>query len=89
MAADVADLQPAAGISRNQASCPNKLQATKSSSLIVRTVQVEGASMLCDVARGITRPLVPLVDRAAVFHPQRGPPLHMCHQTYGVCIVCL
>jgi hypothetical protein len=40
----------------------------KSSSLTVRTVQVEGASLLCDVARGITRPLVPLVDRPAVFH---------------------
>jgi hypothetical protein len=39
----------------NQASCPS-------------TVQVEGASMLCDVADGITRPLVPLADRPAVFH---------------------
>jgi hypothetical protein len=43
-------------------------QATKSSSLIVWTVQVEGASLMCDVACGITRPLVPLVDSAAVFH---------------------
>jgi hypothetical protein len=34
----------------------------------VRTVQVEGASLLCDVARGIIRPLVLLVDRPAVFH---------------------
>jgi hypothetical protein len=68
----VADMQLAAGISfsrlaANQTSCPSTLQATKSS-LAVRAVQVEGASLLCDVARGITRPLVPLADRAAVFH---------------------
>ena len=56
----------------NQASCPSTLQAAKSSSLSVRTVQVEGASLLCDVARGITRPLVPLVDRPAVFHAIHG-----------------
>jgi transposase InsO family protein len=73
MAAGVADVQPAAGISfhrmaANQVSCPSTLQAAKSSALSVRTVQVEGASLLCDVARGITRPLVPLADRPAVFH---------------------
>jgi hypothetical protein len=66
-------VQPTAGISfhkmaANQASCPSTLQAAKSSSLTVRSVQVEGASLLCDVARGVTRPLVPLVDRPAVFH---------------------
>jgi hypothetical protein len=69
----VADVQPATGVSfhrmaANQVSCPSTLQVTKSSSLSVRTVQVEGASLLCDVARGITRPLVPLEDRPAVFH---------------------
>jgi hypothetical protein len=73
VAASVADVQPATGVSfhrmvGNQVSCPSMLQATKSSSLSVRTVQVEGASLLCDVARGITRPLVPLKDRPAVFH---------------------
>ncbi len=62
----VADVQPAAGISfskmaANQASCPSTLQATKkSSSVTVRSVQVEGASLLCEVARDITSPLVPL-----------------------------
>jgi hypothetical protein len=71
--AGLADVQPAAGISfhrmvANQASCPSTLQVAKSSSLSVRIVQVEGASLQCDVARGITRPLVPLVDRPAVFH---------------------
>jgi hypothetical protein len=68
----VADMQLAAGISfsrlaANQTSCPSTLQATKSS-LAERAVQVEGASLLCDVAHGSTRPLVPLADRAAVFH---------------------
>jgi hypothetical protein len=72
VAAGVADVQPAVGVSfhrmaANQASCPSTLQTAKSSSLTVRTVQVEGASLLCDVACGITRPLVPLVDRLAVF----------------------
>ncbi len=69
----MADVQPATGVSfhrmaANQASCPNMLQAAKSSSLSERTVQVEGASLLCNVVRGITRPLVPLVDMPAVFH---------------------
>jgi hypothetical protein len=69
----LADVQPLAGVSfhrmaANQASCPSTLQAAKSSSLSVRTVQVEGDSLLYDVARGITRPLVPLVDRPAIFH---------------------
>jgi transposase InsO family protein len=73
LAAGVADVQPVVGISfhrmaANQAGCPSTLQAAKSSSLIVRTVQVEGASLVCDVAHGITRPLLPLVDRLAVFH---------------------
>jgi hypothetical protein len=73
VAASVADVQPATGVSfhrmaANQVSCPSTLQAAKTSSLSVRTVQVEGASLLCDVARGITRPLVPLEDRPAVFH---------------------
>ncbi len=69
----VADAQPAVCVSfhkmaANQVSCPSTLQAARSSSLTVRTVLVEGASLLCDVKRGITRPLVPLVDRPAVFH---------------------
>jgi hypothetical protein len=49
--AGVADVQPAVGVSfhrmaANQVSCPSTLQASKSSSLTVRTVQVEGASLL-------------------------------------------
>jgi hypothetical protein len=59
VAASVADVQLATGvffhrIAANQVSCPSRLQATKSSFLSVRTVQVEGASLLCDVACGIT-----------------------------------
>jgi hypothetical protein len=45
-----------------------KVQATKSSSLKVRNVQEERASLLGDVAHGITRALVPLEDRPAIFH---------------------
>jgi hypothetical protein len=73
VAASVADVQPATGVSfhkiaANHASCPSTLQVAKPSSLSVRTVQVEGASLRCDVACGITRPLVPAEDRPAVFH---------------------
>jgi hypothetical protein len=73
VAASVADMQPAVGVSfhrmaANQASRPSMLQAANSSSLTVRTVQIEGASLLCNVARGFTWTLVPQVDRQAVFH---------------------
>ncbi len=90
MAAGVVDVQPAVGISfhsmaANQVNCPSMLQAAKSSYLTVRTVQVEGASLLCDVARGITRPLVPLVDRPAVFHAIHT---HTCHQANCLHFLC-
>ena len=66
-------MQPAVGISfhkmvANQPNCPSTLQAAKSSSLIVRTVRVKGVSLLCAVARGISRPLVQLLSRPAMFH---------------------
>jgi hypothetical protein len=96
MAAGVVDMQPAAGISfsrmgANQASCPSTLQATKSSSLTVRTVQVEGASLLCDMARGITRPLVSLVDRGAIFHAIHSVahPRDTHHKKHDGCTLCL
>jgi hypothetical protein len=59
MDSGVANVQSAAGISftrmaANQASCPSTLRATKSSA---PTFQVDGVSLLCDVAFGITRPL--------------------------------
>jgi hypothetical protein len=73
VAACVAEVQPAAGFSfskmaANQTNCPSTLHATKSSSLTVRADKVEGTSLLCDEARGITRPLVPLAERQAIFH---------------------
>ena len=66
-------MQLAVGISflkmaANQTNCPSTLQAANSSSLTVRTDQVEGASLLCNVAHSITGPLVPMVDRPAVLH---------------------
>jgi hypothetical protein len=77
-------MQPPLGISfskmaANQVSCPSTLQASKSSSLTVRNVQVEGASLLCDVARVIKRPLVPELDKPAVFqaiHIMAHPGIH-------------
>jgi transposase InsO family protein len=43
------------------------LQASKSSSLQLRAVQVMGASLLCDFSTGVPRPLIPVVDRQKVF----------------------
>ncbi len=95
VAASVADVQPATGVSFhkmavNQANCPSTLQAAMSSSLSVRTIQVEGASLLCDVARGITRPLVPLEDRPAVFHAIHNvahPGLRATRRMMSACFV--
>ncbi len=96
VAASVADMKPAAGVSFHkmtaiQARCPSTLQAAKSSSLSVRTVQVKGASLLCDVARGITRPLVPVEDRPAVLHAIHNVAhqRHTCYKTYAVCTFCV
>jgi hypothetical protein len=60
----VADLR---GIAACQASCQSTLQASKSSSLLIRTCDVEGISVLCDVSTGRLRPLVPEPDRLVVF----------------------
>jgi hypothetical protein len=81
VAASVADMQPAVGVSfhrmaANQASRPSMLQAANSSSLTVRTVQIEGASLLCNVARGITWTLV----------PQCGASRHTFYQEDDNCI---
>ncbi len=79
VAAGVADVQPAAGISfsrmaANQASCPSTQQATKSSSLTVRTVLVEGAILLCEVVCAITSPLVPPRTDLQFFQPSPAWP---------------
>ncbi len=44
------------------------LQASKSSSLQLRAVEVMGASLLCDFSTGVPRPLIPVADRQKVFN---------------------
>jgi transposase InsO family protein len=56
-----------AAIAAHQQSCPATLQASKSSSLRLQAVEVMGASLLCDTLTGSPRPLIPTVDRKAVF----------------------
>ncbi len=65
----VADLK---GIAACQASCQSTLQASRSSSLQVKTCNVEGVSVLCDVSTGRLRPLVPEADRLVVFQSIHG-----------------
>lgn len=59
-------------MAEHQTTCTSTLQACKSSSLMVQPIQVEGASLLCDVARGRVRPIVPIQDRVAIFHAIHG-----------------
>ncbi len=61
-----------AAIAEHQLSCPATLQASKSSSLQLQAVEVMGASLLCDTSTGSPRPLVPTVDRKAVFDAFHG-----------------
>ncbi len=65
----VADLR---GIAARQASCKSTLQASRSSSLLIRTCEVEGVSVLCDVSTERLRPLVPEPDRLVVFRSIHG-----------------
>ncbi len=67
----VADLH---GIAFRQSSCPCMLQASKSPSLQVRTCEVEGVSVLCDIFTGHLPPLVPEADRPLVFKAIHGVP---------------
>jgi hypothetical protein len=93
--AGVAEVQPPPKISfskmaANQAANPSTLQAIKSSSLTVRIVQVEWASLLCDIVWGITRPLVPEVDRPSVFqaiHSVAHPGMCSTKQMISACFV--
>jgi hypothetical protein len=49
------------------------MQLAKSSlSLLLQSVTVQGALLLFDVSRGVTRPVVPLCDRLAVFRAIHG-----------------
>jgi hypothetical protein len=57
-----------AAIADHQRSCQVTLQASKSSSLQLRAVEVMGASLLCDFSTGVPRSLIPVVDRQKVFN---------------------
>jgi hypothetical protein len=61
------DMLDFAAIAEHQRSCQVTLQASKSSSLQLRAVEVMGASLLCDFSTGVPRPLIPVVDRQKVF----------------------
>jgi transposase InsO family protein len=50
-----------------QLSCPSTQQAKASSALLVQPINVQGTRLLCDMSRGLTRPLVPEQDRPVVF----------------------
>ncbi len=56
-----------AALAAHQAACPLTHRAASSTSLQIEKRVVGGVELLCDVSRGGVRPLVPLVDRAAVF----------------------
>jgi hypothetical protein len=55
-AGEVIDL---AAIAAAQAACTSTQQAARTSSLHVKTFEVEGVSLLCDTSTGAARPLVP------------------------------
>jgi transposase InsO family protein len=62
------DMLDFAAIADHQKSCQVTLQASKSSSLQLRAVEVMGASLLCDFSTGMPRPLIPVADRQKVFN---------------------
>ncbi len=61
-----------ADMAARQLACPLVRQMRSSLTLQVQELNVQGARLLCDVSRGITRPLVPATDRQAVFHTIHG-----------------
>lgn len=61
-----------AAIAAHQKSCQVTLQATKSTSLRLRAVEIEGTSLLCDESTGSLRPLIPVEDRKTVFEAVHG-----------------
>ncbi len=56
-----------AALAAHQAACPLTQRAASSTSLQIEKRVVGGVELLCNVSRGGVRPLVLLVDRAAVF----------------------
>ncbi len=63
-AAKVIDL---VAIAAAQAACAFTQQTARTSSLNVRTFEVEGVSLLCDTSMGAARPLVPAPHRRLLF----------------------
>jgi transposase InsO family protein len=61
-----------AAIARHQLLCPTVQKAQSSSSLRLVHVHVQGQQLLCDVSNGGRRPLIPEVDRKAVFAAFHG-----------------
>ncbi len=59
-------------IAANQLTCPDTLSAIRSPVLSIQPVVIDGVSVLCDTARGLTRPLVPRADRQQVFAAIHG-----------------
>ncbi len=79
------------GIAARQASCPSTRQAVESPSLQVRTCEVEGVSLLCDMSSGRLRPLVPQMDRLLVFrsiHGMAHPGIRAMHRIISARFLC-
>ncbi len=66
------DMLDFAAIAEHQKRCQVTLQATKSSFLQLRAVEVMGAILLCDFSTGIPRPLIPVEDRQKVINAFHG-----------------
>jgi cleavage and polyadenylation specificity factor subunit 1 len=60
------------GMAQRQATCGSTQAALRLSSLNVQRCTVDGAQLLCDTSLGRWRPLVPAVDRLAVFNTIHG-----------------
>ncbi len=61
-----------AALVAHQGACLLTQRATSSTSLLVEKRVVGGVELLCDISRGGVRPLVPLVDRPAIFAAFHG-----------------
>ncbi len=61
-----------AAIATHQPLCPEAQKALASSSLLIKNMVVAGVPLLCYVSRGTACPVVPAVDRQAVFAAMHG-----------------
>jgi hypothetical protein len=61
-----------AALTAHLGACPLTQRAASSTSLQVEKRVVGGVELLCDISRGGVRPLVPLVDRPAIFAAFHG-----------------